>query len=99
VKKDRKIRKFLKEYFGPLPILGGTFTAGVVGTAAFLITLISGFSKGIPYVLNGSNPVDLIGSIYQQAGVTAGQLVMPAYAAGQFLTYRMKKSILSVFQK
>jgi len=93
------VKKFLKEYFGVIPMSGGMLTAGIVGTTVFLISVVAGSSQGLNYMINGKNPVDVITSLYQQASNVAGQYAIPGAAAGQFLTYRFKKSVTSVFKK
>jgi len=98
-KTDRKSNSFLRDYFGFLPLLGGTLTAGVVGGAAFAIGLAYDASKTAAQIMGGANAVDAINSLYQTAGNLAGQYVMPAGAAGQFFTYKFKKSITSFFKK
>lgn len=98
-KAERKNNSFLRDYFGLLPLLGGTITAGVVGGAAFAIGLACDASKTAAQVMGGVNPVDAINSLYNSAGNLAGQYVMPAGVAGQFLTYRFKKSISNFFKK
>ena len=93
------IKKFLREYFGLIPLTGGLLTAGAVGSAAFLISLLSGTSQELTYVINGKDAVDAISILYQKAGETAGHYIMPSAAVGQFLTYRFKKSVTSFFKK
>jgi hypothetical protein len=91
--------KFPREYFGLIPLTGAAITAGAVGGAAFLITLASEISKQAYYIGNGGSIVDAISAMYQHAGNVAGQWIMPAGAVGQFLAYRFKKSVLSIFKK
>ena len=93
------IKKFLKEYFGAIPVSGGLLTAGLVGTTAFIISLAASSSQGLTYLTNGENPVDVIASLYQQASDAAGKYMMPGAFAGQLLTYKFKKSVESWFKK
>lgn len=93
------VKKFLREYFGIIPVSGGLLTAGLVGTTTFLISIVAGSSQGLNYVVNGKNPADVIASLYQQAGDVAGMYMMPSAVAGQLLTYKLKKSITSLFKK
>lgn len=93
------VKKFLREYFGVIPVSGGLLTAGLVGTTAFIISLVAGSSQGLSYIASGENPVDVIASLYQQASGVAGKYMMPGAFAGQLLTYKFKKSIESWFKK
>lgn len=95
----RKNNSFLRDYFGVLPLLGATITAGAVGGTAFLIDMVNGASRTTAQILGGMNALDAISSLYQHAGTLAGQYIMPAGVVGQFLTYKFKKSIASFFKK
>jgi len=97
--KTERRKNFLKDYFGFLPLIGATITAGAVGGAAFMISLASDSSKTAAQIIAGSNGIDAISSLYQHAGSVAGQYLMPAGGVGQFLTYKCKRSISSVFRR
>jgi len=98
-KTEYRKSSFLKDYFGVVPLVGATLTAGAVGGVAFAIGLASDVSKTAAQIMAGANAVDAINSLYQSAGNLAGQYFMPAGAAGQFLTYKFKRSITSFFKK
>ena len=97
MKREGGLGKFLKDYFGLLPIVGGMFTSGLTSTAVFLIALLYNLSKGYPQLFTGN--WDYVSIAYKKAGEIAGQWILPSYAAGQFLTYRMKKTITSLFKR
>lgn len=98
-KTEYRKSSFLKDYFGVVPLLGATLTAGAVCGAAFLVGLASDSSRTAAQIIGGANAVDAISSLYQHAGNLAGQYAMPAGGVGQFLTYKFKRSISSFFKK
>ena len=94
-----EIKNFLKEYFSPVPLVGGLLTAGLVGTTTFLIGLVTNANQSFGYALNGKNPLDAIVELYNNSGGTAGKYLMPGEMIGQFLGYKFQKSFTNLFKK
>ena len=85
--KKYKIRKFLGEYYGLIPTLGGVAVAGVTGLVAYSIGLAHGIYDG-----------QSISSLYTYASSISRKFVLPGFLVGQFLTYKLKKAIFSIFK-
>jgi hypothetical protein len=83
----QKIKKFLSEYFGLVPTLGGVAVAGAAGIVTYSIGMAYGLYNGVE-----------VSSLYSYASTISGKFVIPSFLVGQFLTYRLKKSIFSVFK-
>ncbi len=93
------IKNSLKEYFSPVPLVGGLITAGLVGTTAFLIGLVTNANQSLGYALSGRNTLDAIVELYNNSGATAGKYLMPSAMVGQFLGYKFQKSFTDLFKK
>lgn len=85
--KLQKIKNFLKEYYGLIPTLGGVAVAGATGLLTYSISTAYG-------LYNGTD----ISSLYSYASSVSGKFVIPSFLVGQFLTYRLKKSLTSLFK-
>jgi hypothetical protein len=83
----QKTKKFLGEYFGLIPTLGGIVVAGAAGIVTYAIGIAHGIYNGVE-----------ISSLYNYASAFPGKILPPAFLVGQFLTYRLKKSIVSIFK-
>jgi len=93
---EKGVGRILKEYFGVWPLLGGVFTSGLTSTSVFLISLFYYLSGSCSQILSGN--LDYVSLAYKQAGEIAGQWILPSYAAGQFLAYKLKKAVLSLLR-
>lgn len=92
------IKKILKEYYGPAPIIGGTMVAGVAGIIAYSVGAIKNLPDNILYVINTGDLVGGIFSLYEKAGNVCGKYVVPGFVAGQFLFYKFGKMLKNVFK-
>ncbi|HKZ45705.1 MAG TPA: hypothetical protein VJ343_03295 [archaeon] len=92
------LKKFLKEYNSLIPIVGGTIIAGAVGIAAYTIGFAQDISKEIQYISNTKDVLGGIWALYETASSVCGKYVIPGFVAGQALTYKLKKTIISVFR-
>jgi hypothetical protein len=98
----------IKEYCGPMPMLSGFITAGAVSTAAFVVSSLYNSGEGIAELLANSNS-DLVSSLYdipdviceayKESRIFTSNWTMPSFAVGQFLGYKLKRTIRSFFKK
>lgn len=93
-----RLKKFLKEYYGLVPVAGGMALAGIAGMAAYSVGFAQDISRQIQYITSTGDVFGGIISLYESASSTAGKCVAPAFVAGQFMTYRLKKSLISLFK-
>ena len=92
------LKKFLKEYYGLIPVVGGTVIAGAVGVVAYSVGFAQDIAKEIQYI---STTQDFWGGfwlLYNNASSVCGKYVIPGFIAGQALTYKLKKSVTSFFK-
>jgi hypothetical protein len=92
------LRKFLKEYYGLIPVVGGTIIAGAVGVVAYSVGLAQDFSKEVQYISSTNDVIGGVFTLYNNASAVCGRYIMPGFLAGQFLTYKFKKSLTSFFK-
>jgi len=92
------IRKFLREYYGVIPVLGGTVVAGVTGIIAYSIGVAQGLTKEVQYILT-TQDVGRFLVLYEYGSSVAGKYIVPGFMVGQALTYKLKKSLFSIFEK
>ena len=92
------LKKIIKEYYGVIPVVGGTVVAGAVGIVAYSAGFAQDFLKEIQYISTTQDFWGGISSLYNNASVVCGKYVIPGFIAGQALTYRLKKSITSLFK-
>lgn len=92
------IKKFLKEYYGVIPVLGGTVVAGVTGIIAYSIGVAQGLTKEIQYILT-TQDLERLFTLYEYGSSVAGKYIVPGFIVGQALTYKLKKSLFSIFEK
>ena len=93
------LKKFLKEYYGLIPVTGGLTLAGLAGTTAYSIGLIQNISKEIQYISSTGDIIGGIVSLYDFASSVAGKYVLPGFVAGQLITYKFKKAVVSAFKR
>jgi hypothetical protein len=89
------IKKFLKEYYGLVPVIGGTLVAGAVGVIAYSVGMAQDISKEAQYISSSNDVLGGILSLYNNASLICGKYVMPGFVAGQALTYKFKKNLIS----
>jgi len=94
-----RLKKFLKEYYGLVPTLGGTIVAGSVGVVAYSVGFAKDFSKELQYILATQDVWGGISSLYNYASSVGGKYIIPAFFIGQVLSYKLKKSVTSFFEK
>jgi hypothetical protein len=104
----RRMVDGVKEYYGPMPLLSGFITAGAVSTAAFVISSLYNGGGGIAELLANNNS-DLVSSLYdipdviceayKESRIFTSNWTMPSFAVGQFLGYKLKRTIQSFFKK
>ena len=98
----------VKGYFGPLPILSGLLGYGTAGMAAFTIYAMYTGSDSAINLLTSRN-VDLISllydipetvaKIYTESRVFASHWSTPGFVLGQFLGYKLRKTVRSWFKR
>jgi hypothetical protein len=96
------VKKFIKDYFGLFPMLGGVLGAGSVYLAAYGTSMAvdagSTITKELSYLFNygtldGIGLKESIASIYSNAKSVSGQWGIGGAVGGQFLFYKFKTSI------
>lgn len=92
------VKKFLREYYGLIPMLGGTLVAGATGIIAYSIGFAQGLTKEIQYITT-TQDLERILTLYEYGSSVAGKYILPGFVVGQALTYKLKKSLLSIFEK
>lgn len=89
------LKKFLKEYYGLIPILGGTVIAGTAGIIAYTVGSAQEITKQIEYITTTQDVWGGISALYESASSLGGKYIIPGFFAGQALTYKLKKAIFS----
>lgn len=92
------LKKFLKEYYGLVPILGGTVIAGTAGLIAYSVGFAQDLTKEIQYISTTQDIWGGVLSLYDNGSSIAGKYVIPGFIAGQALTYKLKKALFSFFK-
>lgn len=92
------LKKFLKEYYGLVPILGGAVIAGTAGVIAYTVGFAQDLTREIQYISNTQDVLGGLFSLYDNASSVAGKYVIPGFIAGQALTYKLKRAIFSFFK-
>jgi len=92
------LKKFIKEYYGLIPVVGGTVIAGAVGVVAYSVGFAQDIAKEIQYISTTQDFWGGFWSLYSNASSVCGKYVIPGFIAGQALTYKLKKSVTSFFK-
>ncbi|OYT41674.1 MAG: hypothetical protein B6U78_02665 [Candidatus Aenigmarchaeota archaeon ex4484_224] len=94
-----RIKNFLKEYNGLIPVFGGIVTSGVVTLVAFGIGAAEHLQKMIEYGMTTQDWGYALKYVYEKGSELAGYYAAPAYLAGQLITYKFKKSVSNFVSK
>ena len=96
----------VKDYFGPLPLIGAVAGAGTVYVISFAVGVAYDASHQLSLSLNGVNLPEAVNTFpqslyanYQHAKEFAGEWTAAGAAGGQFVTYRFKNFVKSLFAK
>lgn len=81
-----------------IPVLGGVVVAGATGILAYSVGFAQDIAKEIQYISTTQDFWGGIWSLYNNASAVCGKCVIPGFIAGQFLTYKLKKSVTSFFK-
>ena len=94
-----KVKGFLKEYNGLVPIAGGIFTAGAVSVVAFVIGSFEHLQRMVEYGITTNDWGYAAKYLYEKGSELAGYYAFPGYLGGQFLTYKFKKALGDLVSK
>ena len=89
------LKKFLKEYYGILPVVGGTVIAGAVGVVAYTIGSAQELTNQIEYIVTTQDIWGGLSVLCDSGSALAGKYIIPGFVAGQVLTYKLKKTLFS----
>ena len=89
------LKKILKEYYGLVPVLGGTVIAGAVGVVAYTIGSAQELTNQIEYIITTQDIWGGLSALCDSGSALAGRYIIPGFIAGQILTYKLKKAIFS----
>jgi hypothetical protein len=96
-RKQNRIVKFIKEYNGLVPVLGGLIVSGAAGVIAFAVGSAQSASDSFRYLTQTGDFLGTIGMFYQKGSELAGKYALAGYVGGQFVSYKLKKTVSNFF--
>lgn len=92
----RRLKNFLKEYYGFTPTFTGIVFAGLTASATYLVGAVQQLSSQIPYLLETRDFLGILSSLYESGSYVSGKYIVPGFLVGQFLGYKIKKFLNSM---
>lgn len=96
-RKQNKIVKFIKDYNSLVPVLGGLIVSGAAGVIAFAVGSAQSAGDSFRYFSQTGDFLGTVGMFYQRGSELAGKYALAGYVGGQFVTYKLKKSVSNFF--